>query len=206
MLAGMPATECVCRHSLTAHNVGPEKSCSFCSCAKFRDPADAPATPQPLSEQAEKALDILSKNPAFKHVPAQHLEDLAKLGQRRLYLDGYMLMEQGEPSSSLHVLVKGTVKIEREVPGKAPILLAELGPGDVVGEMGVLNNEPRSATVTALEDLETLELNSAALKELFKNDHDVLLAMMQVVNERMQTTDDLVEASLRVALAQLADS
>lgn len=202
----MPATQCVCRHSFTAHTVGALKACSFCSCEKFRDPTTEPPPVQPLSEQALHALAILEKNPAFKHVPPEHLEQIAKLGHRRLYLDGYMLMEQGEPSSSLHILVRGVCKVEREVPGKAPLFLAELHEGDVVGEMGVLNNEPRSATVTAMEDLETLELDSGALKKIFKDNPDVLMAMMQVVNERMKTTDDLVEGALRVALAQLADS
>jgi len=206
MLAAMPATECVCRHSLTAHNVGHAKSCSFCSCETFRDPAEAPPPLEPLSEKALKALEILERNPAFKHVPPKHLEDLARMGQRRLLLEGFMLMEQGEPSSSLHILVRGAAKVEREVPGKEPILLATLAPGDVVGEMGVLNSEPRSATVTALEDLETLELGSAALKKSFKANPELLMAMMQVVNERMKTTDELVEASLRVVLAQLAES
>src|SRR5579862_4415419 len=185
----MPATECVCRHSVTAHNLGPKKACSFCSCEGFRDPATAPPPMQPLSGEAMRALAILEKNPAFRHVPPEHLEALARLGHRRLYLDGYLLMEQGEPSSSLHILVKGTCKVEREVPGREPVFLAELHPGDVVGEMGVLNNEPRSATVSALEDLETLELDSAALKSIFKQEPDVLMAMMQVVNERMKTTD-----------------
>jgi CRP-like cAMP-binding protein len=202
----MPATECVCRHSFTAHSVGLKKSCSFCACEAFRDPASAPPPPQPLSEQALKALEILEKNQAFKHVPPEHLESIAQLGKRRLYLDGFLLMEQGEPSSSLHILVKGTCKVEREVPGKAPIFLAELHPGDVVGEMGVLNNQPRSATVTALEDLETLELEQASLKKIFKDNPDVLMAMMQVVQERMKTTDDLVDTAVQVALAQFADS
>jgi CRP-like cAMP-binding protein len=201
----MPATQCVCRHSVTAHNVGSQKACSFCSCESFRDPADVPQPVAPLSEQALKALAILEKNPAFKHVPPEHLEEMARLGHRRLYLDGYLLMEQGEPSSSLHILVKGSCKVEREVPGREPIFLAELHPGDVVGEMGVLNNEPRSATVTALEDLETLELDAAALKNIFKQDPDVLIAMMQVVHERMKTTDELVDSALRVALAQLGE-
>ena len=197
-------TPCVCRHSFTAHKIGKAKGCSFCTCEAFRDPADAPPPPpQPLSDRALKALEILSRNPSFKHVASEHLAEIARGGQRRLFLAGAHLMEQGEASDSLHILVKGTVRVERIMAGREPLLLADLSAGDIVGEMGVLNGDPRSATVTAEEDIETLELTAPQLKKIFQEDPDILLAIMRVVNERIRTTDDLVETSIKVALAQL---
>jgi CRP-like cAMP-binding protein len=101
------------------------------------------------------------------------------------------------------VLLKGIVKVEREVNGHA-LKLAELGSGDVIGEMGVFIGAPRSATVTALEDLETLQLDATSLKTTFEENAAVLLAIMRLVSERAQTTDELVEMSLSVALTQLS--
>src|SRR5581483_7089019 len=110
----MAATECVCRHSIKAHSIGMAMACSFCSCKAFRDPSELPPPPpQPLSERAEKALDILAHNPAFKHVAPSHLTEIARHGQRRLFLENAVLMEQGEPSDSIHIVVKGQVKVER---------------------------------------------------------------------------------------------
>ena len=196
---------CVCHHSQTAHSIGRSHGCSFCNCKEFRDPAELPAPPpEPLSDQALKALAILANNDAFKHVPKEHLDEIARHGHRRLWLAEDIVMEQGEASDSLHILVKGSVKVERIISGmKEPLFLAELQPGDILGEMGVLNGEPRTATITALQDIETLEIKAQPLKEIFQHDPDVLMAVMKVINERLKTTDDVVEQSLRVALAQL---
>jgi CRP/FNR family transcriptional regulator, cyclic AMP receptor protein len=201
----MPATACACRHSYTAHVVGSSKGCSFCNCRQFVDTAEeAPqAAPKPLSDQAKRALSVLAETAAFQHVSRDRLREIADLGRRRLFLTGTVMMHQGDDSDTLHIMVKGNVKIERQAaPGNA-VLLAELQPGDIVGEMGVLNGDARSATVTAQSDVETLEVSAAQLKEVFQQDPEVLLAIMKVINERLKTTEDLVETSIRVALAQL---
>lgn len=200
----MPAA-CVCRHSYTAHVAGKSGRCSFCSCTEFKDASEAAThvAPKPLTEQAKRAVEILSQSSAFRHVASERLRDIALVGRRRLFLAQAVVMRQGEESDSLHVIVRGTVRVERHLPGGQTILLAELQPGDIVGEMGVLNGDPRTATVTAETDLETLEVSAVELKLVFQEDPEVLLAVMKVINERLKTTEDLVETSIRVALAQL---
>ncbi|MHB8619161.1 MAG: cyclic nucleotide-binding domain-containing protein [Chloroflexota bacterium] len=196
---------CVCKHSQSAHR-GTTGACAFCKCEELRDPANLPLPPPaPLSDAALRALEILSNNPAFKTVPIEHLKAMAQFGRRRLFLEHAIVMEQGEPSDVLFILVKGAVSIDKKIGPNQTLHLAELGPGDIIGEMGVLQGDPRSATATALADLETLELSAALLKKTFREDKEVLLAVMTVVNQRLQTTDDLVETSLRVALSQLSD-
>ncbi len=177
----------------------------FCKCSGFRDPATPEAPPPaPLSEKAEQALKLLAANPAFKHVKLPHLREFAEHGQRRLFLKGAVIMYQGDASDSVHILVRGSVKVERGVSGNHEVMeLAELMPGEVVGEMGVLNGDPRSATVTALEDTETLQITRDFLKATFQRDPDVLMAIMQVIMERLKSTDEMVETSLRVALEHL---
>jgi len=204
MLADMPAA-CVCRHSYTAHVAGSSNNCNFCDCRQFMDGSEIAkyAPPQPLSEQASRALEILSLNSGFQHVAPERLREIAQLGKRRLFLAHDVVMRQGAESDSLQIVVRGSVKIERQVAAGNTLLLAELHPGDIVGEMGVLNGDPRTATVTALEDVETLEVSAAELRGMFQEDPDVLLAIMKVVNQRLKTTEELVETSVKVALAQL---
>ncbi|HVA24589.1 MAG TPA: cyclic nucleotide-binding domain-containing protein [Chloroflexota bacterium] len=156
------------------------------------------------SELAPSAFESLSLSPVFSHVSDAHLQEIAGHSRRRSFRRGAVLMRQGDTSESMDVLVKGRAKIERVLPGKdQPVLLAKLGPGDVVGEMGVLAGIPRTATVTALDDLETLELKATFLKKLFRRDTDVLLAIMRIVSQRWQNMDEFVEMSLQVALEQL---
>ena len=194
---------CVCHHSFTAHNVSAGKGCAFCSCETYQEPGQPAAGPRELSAEALRAVELLAGNDAFKQVRQEYLLEFVREGQRKLFLDGAVLMQQGEPSDCLYVLMKGSVKVEREGSGNS-IMLAQLGPGDVVGEMGVFIGAARSATVTAIEDLDTLQLDAASLKATFEENAAVLLAIMRLVSERAQTTDELVEMSLSVALAQLS--
>jgi CRP-like cAMP-binding protein len=203
----MPATACVCRHSYTAHVVGSSQGCSFCSCQEFTDPESLAAEKQrvpeePLTGPAVKALELMSGNALFKGVSPEHLSDFVRHGRRRLFLANATVMVQGSDSTTMQVIIKGRVRVDREMNG-AHVKLAELGPGDVIGEMGVLNGDPRSATVTALDDLETLELEAPFLKQIFKEEPDILLAVMKVINQRLRTTENLVENSVKVALTEL---
>ena len=99
----------------------------------------------------------------FKELPEPGLQMLAERGRPKHFAAGVVIMRQGDASDALHVITHGRVRVERNQPGDTPLVLAELGPGDVIGEMGLLDNAPRSATVTALEDTETLELHATVM-------------------------------------------
>src|SRR5436305_1316592 len=100
-MAEVEVATCTCRHSVGAHKNG-VGHCTFCSCEKFHDKSEAPKPKsEPLSDRAVKALSILSANPGFKHVPEEHLTEMARFGRRRLFLANAVLMEQGEPSDNL---------------------------------------------------------------------------------------------------------
>ena len=77
---------------------------------------------------------------------------------KRHFVAGSELLHQGDVSDCMHIIVSGRVRVERNEPNiDGPILLGEYGPGEVMGEMGVVTGALRSATVLALEDTETLE-------------------------------------------------
>ena len=95
-------------------------------------------------------------------IPMDVLFSFACRTKIRRFAAGSVLMRQGDVSDCMHVIVAGQVRVEREEPrlGNEPILLAELGPGEIVGEIGVVLGAPRSATVTAVADTETMELRA----------------------------------------------
>jgi len=136
------------------------------------------------------ALNILIGNPAFEHVPAEHMVEVGRSGQKRLFMANSVLMTEGDASDNLYFLVRGKVVVEIGVGGPKSQLLAELGPGEFVGEMGVLRQKPRSATVTALSDLETLELTLAQVKEIFRHDHEMLLGFFRIIHQRQLARTD----------------
>ncbi len=91
----------------------------------------------------EKAL-ALRAAPLFASLSADALLPVASLCQQMDLAGGQVLFEAGEVGDSMFVVASGGVQVKRGTE-----LLAKLGPGEVVGEMGALDLEPRSATVIA---------------------------------------------------------
>jgi CRP/FNR family cyclic AMP-dependent transcriptional regulator len=142
--------------------------------------------PAGLSAEMTAALEILANNPAFAKVPSQHIASLGQHGRKRLFMAGSVLMVEGARSDNLYFLVKGKVAVETRLGTPKRKLVAELGPGEFVGEMGTLLQRPRSATVTARDDVETLELNPREIKQIFRDDHEMMLGFVRIIRQRQQ--------------------
>lgn len=121
---------------------------------------------------------------------------LAAAGERRTYASGERLMKQGEAAASMWVILSGKVSVVREHKDLAvPIPLAMLGPGEVVGEMGLLDGDPRSATVTAVEPTITMEVPQTALSLMVAEHPDLYGALVKVLSKRLRDTNELVAES-----------
>jgi CRP/FNR family transcriptional regulator, cyclic AMP receptor protein len=120
------------------------------------------------------------------------LARLAALGDRRVFAEGEELMRQGDVADSLFVILEGQVRVVREHPHlSTPITLAALGAGEVVGEMGLLDGEPRSATVTALEETVAMRVPEHALRLCVARHPDVYGSLLKVLSKRLRSTNDL---------------
>ena len=127
-------------------------------------------------------------------LPVAGLARLAEQGRPRRFPPSSQLMRQGEMSESLHILLQGSVRVERAHPQiLRPVVLAELGPGEVVSEMGVLDREPRSATVTALTAVETLELDAPTLAQVILDHPEAATALLRILSRRLRDMGELLE-------------
>lgn len=117
---------------------------------------------------------------------------LAALGEKQHFVTGTVLMKQGEDAQTMYVILSGRVSVVREHAALAtPIVLAQLGAGEIVGEMGLLDSEPRSATVTALEDTIAMEVPASALADCVASYPEVYSSLLKVLTKRLRSTDEL---------------
>jgi len=77
----------------------------------------------------------------------------------RTFKAGELVFREGDFPDRLYLIGKGEAEVTKDVPGAAPAVLARLGPGDFFGEIGIIGNSPRTATVRAATDLETLSIH-----------------------------------------------
>jgi CRP-like cAMP-binding protein len=133
----------------------------------------------------------------FKELPEPGLQMLAERGRPKQFAAGEVIMRQGDPSDALHVITRGRVRVDRDQAGEAPLVLAELGPGDVIGEMGLLDGGPRSATVTASEDTETLEIHATVMAVVVMQYPQITTALLRTLSRRLRSADELADQLAR---------
>ncbi len=139
----------------------------------------------------------LARVALFTELPESGLQMLAERGRPKHFAAGDVLMRQGDASDALHVITRGRVRVERDQAGETPLVLADLGPGDVIGEMGLLDGGPRSATVTATEDTETLELHATVMAVVVMQYPQVAAALLRTLSRRLRSADELADALAR---------
>jgi CRP/FNR family transcriptional regulator, cyclic AMP receptor protein len=149
-------------------------------------------------ERTADLLHLLSEVPLFEVIPPDGLAELARLGNRRAYGAASRLMRPGDTSHSLHIILTGRVRLERSHPALvAPVTLDELGPGEIVGDLGVLDAEPHSDTVTAITQTETIELAAGALASVVLQFPEASAGLLAVLSGRLQSPSELAEKLAR---------
>jgi CRP-like cAMP-binding protein len=132
-------------------------------------------------EDSRMALDVsqLKRVPLFADVPDESLAKIAPFTSIDEFPEGKEVITEGAFSNHFYVIDDGTVKVERG--GEQ---LAELGPGDVFGEQGLLEKEMRSATVTATSTLRVIKIERWELSRMRKVMPEVVEQLKRTVEER----------------------
>lgn len=113
-------------------------------------------------------FQFLREHPLLRGVPDSELEIVARLIEPIYISDGESLLIEGDASTDCFFIHTGSVQVSsRNLVGNT-LLLAELGPGSLVGEMGLLQHERRSASVTAFHDVIALRLERQSFELLAK--------------------------------------
>ena len=118
---------------------------------------------------------------------------LIRFGKLRTFKEHEALITQGQPSTSIHFILEGQVRVERQRRSdEQPVHLARLGSGEIVGEMGVMVDLPRSATVVALQPTTTLELDAASFERAARAFPILHRVLAKLLSERLRRTSERV--------------
>lgn len=118
---------------------------------------------------------------------------LIRFGKVREFKADEALMRQSEPSTSIHFILTGQVVVERQRRSDAlPVVLAHLGSGEIVGEMGVMVDLPRSASVIAVTPTTTLELDTASFERAARAFPILHRVLAKLLSERLRRTSERV--------------
>ncbi len=104
-----------------------------------------------------------------------------------------VIFYKGDPATHLYMVVSGKVKVSAPSEDGKEITFGILGPGELVGEMGVIDGADHTATVTALEPTELAVLNQRDFLSLLENCPSVALKLLKILCERLRRTSEMAE-------------
>ena len=124
-------------------------------------------------------VGALKNTELFADVPDDDLKKVATFATLESAVEGKTIIREGGYSNDFYVIEDGTVKVERE--GEQ---VAELGPGDVFGEQGLLEKQARSATVTATSDVRLIKIEHWELSRMKQSMPEVVDKLREKVQQR----------------------
>ena len=143
---------------------------------------------------AQARVEQLTKVPFFEGLTTEALEMIADVTREESYARGPRIFQYGDLGDKLYILVEGKVRISREVGGMGEEALAVLGPGDIFGEMALLDEAPRSADAVAHESCRLLVITKDAFDDLLFLHKDlayeVLWSCVRMLGGRLRETND----------------
>jgi CRP-like cAMP-binding protein len=136
------------------------------------------------------AKDFLKQAPLFAGLSPQHLKALGKACTEREFQSGDIIVRQGNPGVGLFIIQSGRVRVEKVTDDGDKIELAEHGPGEVIGELSVIDGATRTASVVALENTQCLVLASWDFNSFLESHPQVALEILPVVVQRFRETNE----------------
>lgn len=142
---------------------------------------------QPVSALEPNPEDLLARVPFFQDLDPEDFKRVADALQPRTVLPGDTIIRQGERGTSLFLIARGVVAVILARPGKAPERVASLHAGEFFGEMALLTQEPRTATVQAVTGCHLYELSSNDVDGLCEVCPGVREALTHAYEERRKS-------------------
>ena len=133
---------------------------------------------------------MLAAVPLFRTLNPAQLNTLVSQASEQVYPAGHVVARQGEPPRFLWVLLSGRVRVvESTADGQAEMLLGEIGKSEVFGELGILREQPRSATVIAIERTHCLVLRQSEFTSVLGESVELANGLLRVVATRLYDAD-----------------
>jgi signal transduction histidine kinase len=143
-------------------------------------------------------LQDLRKSPLFEGLSDQELQQLVDDATPVSLHAGETLMKQGDPGDAAYVVLKGGFEIQKQ-SGPSLIKIDVRNPGEIIGEMALLSNTPRSATVVAVGDSEALRISQEVFENLLSTSPSAAMAVLHWVLARLGQNESLLHQQEKMA-------
>ena len=143
---------------------------------------------------------------AFPGIREDEAFEMAAVGRVREYPVNTVLCNEGVKENVFYILLEGRVEVTKDMGNMEHRLMKTLSTGDFFGEMALIHNAPRAATVTTVTPATVLEIHKDDFTHLLERSTIVALSMMREVSRRLRENDQMAIDDLRLKARELADA
>jgi CRP/FNR family transcriptional regulator len=136
--------------------------------------------------------DLLGSLPLFESLNERELAELVAVAVPRTFQRGEVIFQEGSQGDVLYVIRSGRVLIKREHTGGRTIALAEMGAGDLFGELAVFDQEVRSATVECIEPTKAVALTSGDVSRVLTRNPEIAVKVIQALSRRLREANSRI--------------
>ena len=158
-----------------------------------------------VAEPARETFQLLRHVPVFDGLAEADLERIAEVAVPRAFEAGQVVFREGDESDTCYVVRSGHGRAIREHPDGRTITLAHFGPGEIFGELAMFDDERRSATVEALDEMEVIALLGPDMRRLLREHADLSLQLVMALGRRLRETNErLTQRSFQTVQSRVA--
>jgi len=154
-------------------------------------------------DENEKLLAMLRD--LFPMLGDEELKALLRVSRRRTYPPDTILCHEGEMEDTFYIICDGEVRVTKHLEGKEHLLLQHHGPGEFFGEMALIEEQPRAATVRTVTESTFLEISKEDFETLLRQSPGLALTIVRKVTARLRDADQRAITELRLKNAQLEE-
>jgi len=152
--------------------------------------ATEPPRIAPPEAERETTARVLAAVPLFSGLDAASIESLVAFTFRRRFQPGEVIVEEGRTGNGLYVVISGQVEVVKGLGGARPHRAAVLGPAEPFGEMALLGDWKRSASIRALEESECLGMDRWVFVAHLEREPQLAIKLLQVLARRLAETNE----------------
>ena len=139
-------------------------------------------------------MTVLRALPIFETLDDECLRPLMQVAMLRSIPRHTVVLNAGDSTDNIYFVLSGALKVQVSDEDGREVILSKLGPGELFGEMGVLDDHPRSATVLAVEPSQVVVMGKADFKQCLVDNPNVSLFIMRNLTKRLRMADRNIES------------
>src|SRR3954471_11330531 len=158
-----------------------------------------------MAATTQETVALLARVPAFEKLAAEDLERVAGVAVPRRFPPRHVIFREGDDSDTCYIVRGGHARAVREHGEGRHITLAQFGPGDIFGELAMFDDERRSATVEAVDDLEAIAVLGADMRRLMQLHPDIAVQLVIALGRRLREANErLARQSFQTVQSRVA--